>query len=286
MGRLTNMLENRVGNAGTTSKGVVIYSPLGERLGGSVGQTLGSTPSTTQYYDLGTRAVTGDGRVFRYAKAGATLISGYGCECYGSQHIAYATLTAATAAGGNSVTFSAAATDGPAGGGASGDGAIAADEMKGGYIIIMDSDGTSAQNRMITGNTVTAAGGGTITVTFDEPTYVALTTSDHVECMASPYRDVRSTTYGHASIVGVPTIPATVGQYLWIQTWGACWVTPQPRVSTELYQDQLVFRHDGTVDAHVYSDANVTQAQHAGFVLAHAHGGGQGACFVMLQISI
>jgi len=71
---------------------------------------------------------------------------------------------------------------------------------------------------------------------------------------------------------------------LWIQTWGPCWISPQAAVSVGNTNRQVVFRHDGSLDEHDYSDAYTTKAQHAGFVLANAAGATQGAAFIMLQI--
>ena len=83
----------------------------------------------------------------------------------------------------------------------------------------------------------------------------------------------------------MPPIPATSGQYLWVQTWGPVWIAPQPEVSVGLYNRQVVFRHDGSIDEYDYLDAMTTKQQHCGFVLANAQAGGQGAAFIMLQIA-
>jgi hypothetical protein len=55
------------------------------------------------------------------------------------------------------------ATDGLAG-----DGAIAANELVGGYVVLGNGSSQHPQNRRIVANTVEAGGGGTITLTLDE----------------------------------------------------------------------------------------------------------------------
>ena len=289
MGRLRNISNARTGYGGSAVKGSILYSTLGKRMGGSAGQKIYEA-GTTQYYDIGSRLVSPDGRVFRYAKAGGTLVTSYGCENALQTAVTRTYLTVAAAAGATSVTFTVAATDGTCALGGNGDGSITVNALVGGYITIEKVIGNvdNTQTRMITGNTAVAAGGGTMTVTFDDPLAVAVAASaEYATCIFSPYYNVQSSTYGNAQTVGVPCMIAGTGQYLWIQTWGPCWVTTQPRVNTELYDGQVVFRHDGTVDVPQYDDGTVKWAQHAGFVLSNARGGGHstGGAFIMLQIS-
>lgn len=242
-------------------------------------QGLGDAPSTTQKYALGTRMRKPDGREFVYAKAGATLNPDMGAKSYNTQHIAYATIAAAAAAGAVEVVLDVAASDGDAG-----NGAIAANELAGGYIVIFPHSSNTFV-RQIVSNTAVPAGGGECTIALDDPIPAALVAdSDHGEAMASPYLDVRNTTEATSSVVGVPTWPATVGQYLWLQVKGITWIAPQAEVSVGTNNRQIVFRHDGSIDEHDYSDANVAKGQHAGYVVQNAAGGGQGAPFIMLDI--
>ena len=230
----------------------------------------------TQEHEIGARYRMDD-RVFHYAKAGATLVPNLGCQVYNTQSVAYATIAAAASIGDTFVVIDVAATDG-----AAGDGVIAKDELFGGYIIIFPGS-NRAINRRIIGNT--AVDTDEMTVELDAGIPIALDAdTDYGECMASPYSDVRSTNSATKSIIGVPVVAATVGKYLWIQTWGPCWISPQAAVSVCNTNRQVVFRHDGSLDEHDYSDAYTTKAQHAGFVLANAAGATQGAAFIMLQI--
>ena len=281
MGRLKNVRDTRVGKNGTMAKGVMIYSPFGDIVGGGTGQKLDEV-GTTQYYDIGTRYVTGDGRVYRYAKAAGTLIPGQGCMPPAKQLVAYRSIAAVVTAGSNVVSLTITTDDGATG-------VIATNELKGGYIVIFDATSTNlSTNRMIVSNVATT-GAGTLTLTLDDGVPLALTTSDFGECMASPYKDIVVAASEVRGVVGIPCVAATSGQYLWIQTWGVCWIATQLDAGTALMDRQLVFRHDGSCDKHDYADAKNGFAQHAGFMLQNgvaAETPTQGAPFIMLQISI
>ena len=153
---------------------------------------------------------------------------------------------------------------------------------------LVNANAGIAINLTIVGvGTHTVTGVGEMTLTLDKPLPVVLTEeTDHGECMASPYLDVRSTTEDTSSIVGIPARVADAGEFLWIQTWGPVWIAPQGEVSVGSNNRQVVFRHDGSIDEYDGIDSNTIKAQHAGFILQNARDGGQGAAFVMLQISI
>ncbi len=286
MSRLRNIRDNRIGEAGSTVTGVMIYSPFGELLGGSAGQTIGES-GTTQYYDLGTRMITGDGRVYRYAKAGATLIVGQGAHSYESEnYLAYANLPAAVAAGSSTISLTVAAHDGSK---VTHDGTLLADELVGGYVLVFDKTATNqVVIRMATSNTAVASGGGTTIVTVDMPYPNALVkTTDGGAAMASPYLDVRSLISDageRTPIVGVPTVPATAAQYFWLQTWGVCWVASAADVGTGNNVHESFFGGNGALVLHGHG-ANL---QHAGFMISSRARDGitQGETFIMLQISV
>lgn len=234
--------------------------------------------SASQVYPLGTIMQKPDGREFVYAKAGATLNPDMGAKSYNQQHIAYTTIAASADVGDTEIILDVQVTDGDAG-----DGVIALNELVGGYIVVFPHSSNTFV-RQIIGNTATT-GAGEMTITLDIPIPAALVVDvDHGEAIASPYLDVRCTTEATSSIVGVPTYPATVGQYVWLQKKGIIWIAPQAEVSVGNNNRVIVFRHDGSIDEHDYSDENVTKAQHAGYVVQNARGGGQGAPFIMLDI--
>lgn len=249
--------------------------------GQSVPQGLATAPSTTQKHDLGTRMTTRDGRTFYYAKAGATLNTDLGCMPFQEQEIGYNTIAAAAVLGATSIVLDVGAGDGIAD-----DGVVAVDSLINGYVLVFPHSSNSFM-RLITANTVVAGGGGEMTLTLLNgiPAALAAGNVDHGEAMASPYADVRNLTSTTTSVLGIPSWAATAGQYLWIQTWGPVWIAPQGAVSTGNNDRQVVFRHDGSVDQHDSDDVNVELAQHAGYVMKQGNGGGQGAPFIMLQIS-
>lgn len=237
---------------------------------------------TTQKHPLGQRMILEDGRVFVYAKAGGSLNPDMGVKNGYSQHIAFTTVALSADAGAKSIVLDTVVTDGPLG-----TGVIAEDEMVGGYIVIFPHSSNTFVRR-ITSNTATTAVGGVreMTIGIDTPTPVAVVADvTHGEAMASPYAYVVCDSAMDKAVVGVATIPATTGQYLWIQTWGACWLAPQSNVGVA-YDRGIIFRHDGSLEKAGQTPSGTLSSQYAGFVLAETSTATQGAPFIMLQISI
>lgn len=239
-------------------------------------------------YNIGDRVVLPDGRVFRYANASATLNTDFLAQHVTGQHIGYNALGASQVVGDRQVTITVtAATEG-----VGGLGIIAKDELRGGHIIIFPHSENS-MNRGIIGNSALAADGTSIVVYLDGALNVALDiAADHAECIASPYSSVKAAIAGDGArgFVGLPMVPATVGQYCWLQTWGPCWVAPDNGHSSvdlgnTIYNLQAVARYNGSVAVHDYNDAENALQQHVGFVLSRGAGVTQGAPFLMLQIS-
>jgi len=234
---------------------------------------------TTQRFAIGT-IYRKDERSWSYAYAGATLGADQGCESADYQHIGYVTVAEDTVVGANQLILDTGSGTGPGS-----DGLFLANELVNGTIVIFDKSAQSFCRRIVASSAV-ASGGGEMTVTVDQGLPVALVgDTDYCECVANRFIDVRIGASATRSIVGIPEYSATVGQYVWIQTWGPRWVAPQGAVGTGNNDRQVVFRHDGSVDQHDYSDANVAMGQHAGWNMANAIGGGQGAAFIFLQIS-
>jgi len=245
-----------------------------------------------QRFGFGQRFLTNDGRVFKYARAGATLDVDHLAQSVVAQEIAYAAAPRAASAGDTKVSITVGASDGP-----SSNGALAADYLQGGYVVIF-SDSVVTMLRQIVGNTVVASGGTSI-LTLDFPLNAAVATADsYLEAMASPYRSIKASTTGDTNrgFIGLPLVEATSGQHCWIQTWGPCWISPQADVGATGHSIQVVARYDGSIQEHENYSAGDTPTvseyrngvaqQHVGFVLSHATAGTQGAPFIMLQISI
>ncbi len=245
--------------------------------------------STTQAYRLGTRLRRGD-RTWKYAKAGATLVNHRACAYFDYGVSGWAAVPTATPAGSTTVY----ATIGGAEGVAS-DGAVAAHELEGGYVIIFRLQG-GAHNTdytfQIVDNTA-VTGGGVTTLTIDNPLPYEASTSAYTEITGNPYSDVRMITDGARMFMGQPMAPAVAGEYLWLQTWGPTWLNPEDGDGTNTIgngadQQQLVFESNGSVILHGPEDATTKFKQHAGCVITRIAGGAetQGTPLMFLQISM
>jgi len=238
----------------------------------------------TKRYVYGTRKITWDGRVYKYSKAGAAITTS-NCDqlvhtAY-SQHIDYgATIAKTTVAGATDFVVDIGASMGGAD-----DGVIAEDELEAGTIIVY-SDTIATIQRGIIGNDAVATGEMRIWV--DGAIPVVLTTdASYAEGMCSPYLNVTpGDGNGLQTMVGMPQGYCDSGDYIWIQTWGPCWVAPQSTAGAAAHNTAVVARYDGSVQSHAYASAYNTLQQHVGFILSYAAAGTQGAPFIMLQISI
>jgi len=169
-------------------------------------------------WNIGDRCVLPDGRVFRYAKSSGACYTYRFCMFDGAIAVSYTAALQAQAIGDTSIHIDAGAAA-----------AVAADELRGGYVIIYGSDDSNTQFRGIIGNTLADSDGHT-TIYLDAPLTVAITTNG-VEVCPNPYRAVSLTnTAGsstYRSAAGVPAVESDAsGEYLWIQTWGPCAVAP------------------------------------------------------------
>ena len=260
--------------------GKTIYMPAWK--GGQAGWGNLTMPDVrevdiTQQYPVGTKLVDSE-RVFYYAKSLGITNTDMGVKNGYTQHIAFTTIAAVAVAGTTKVVIDVAATDGVLA-----NGAIAEDELAGGYVVIFPHATNSFTSRIVSNTATTGAGEMTLALGDELPVAIDVDT-DHGECMANPFLGVKNAADSTSSVMGMARMIAASGKWLWLQTWGPIWIAPQAEVSVGNNDRQVVFRHDGSVDEYDYSDLNVTKAQHAGFVLANASGGGQGAAFIMLQI--
>ena len=164
--------------------------------------------TSTQGADLGTLGVTGDGREFRYAKAGASALVA-GTLLQGPAIVANlqnATVAAAAAVGDKSVTLTISST------------AVVANEYVGGLLIINDVDGEGQTMRIAshTSGTITS-----IVLTLEDALITALTTNSQGSVIANPYNGVIiNPTTPTAKPVGVAISKIAAGYYGWIQTKG------------------------------------------------------------------
>lgn len=174
----------------------------------AAGQPL-YTSSTTPYHQLGERLVTVDGRVFRYCKAGATLVAGNWlqspAQVANHQNIAP---TATFAIGATEVTVTLGAT------------AATANQYAGGQMVVTITPGLG-QQIVIEGHPA-ADSGATLTLKLAEPLRVALTTTTRVDLCPNQYNGVIQVpvTTLTGTVVGVATYIITSGEYGWVQRGG------------------------------------------------------------------
>jgi hypothetical protein len=167
--------------------------------------------SATKEHTLGTRSQTEDGRVYRYALAGATNLDPGKvtvAAAHAANHVNVA-VAAAVAVGAKSLTATLGAT------------AAAEDLYADGYAVINDAAGEGISYAIETHAAVLSS--GVITATLSEPVKVALTTSSEVSFIKNPYASVviAPGAVAHRA-VGVPNVAITAAYYGWLQTGGDC----------------------------------------------------------------
>ncbi len=219
-------------------------------------------------------------RRWHYGLAGGTLNTDVAAWSALRQHVAQRPLAADVPALSRLVSIVIGAD------GIASDGNIGEDELAGGYAVIFPH-AQNTLNRRILHNTATTAAGQTMLLTLYKPVPFPLTIAAAVgvECMASPYLNVQTGLDEYASMVGVPTMPAVLAEYLWLQTWGPVWIAPAGGVSVGVNNRRVVFGANGGVFNEDPTIAVRETSQYAGFVLANAPGDGQGAPFIFLQIA-
>jgi hypothetical protein len=215
--------------------------------------------STTKHpvYNVGDAVVTPDGRKFRYGYAGGTCATEWAC-CNEKLSNANAVAPAqATAAQVNDGTGLAAGVVGSrcvsvtiaSPFGYLGTGALSADELKGGYIVIGNGTSQHPQMRMITGNPALAAA-GICRIYLDAPLTTAVTVgTTNIELIQNPYYGLIGDGGGGNQVtwMGIPAVGATVGQYFWVQTKGPCWVTSDGHTCDSDGDRTVVFVGNGSV---------------------------------------
>lgn len=247
---------------------------------------------TVQRYIYGTRHITWDGRVFKYGWAETALRASFGAANYTNNATQNgAALPYAIVAGDRKIFITIANTNGFEGG------AIAENELAGGYIGIQCTD-CPATTRCIVANDYVSTAGGVIQLTLDAPIPQAYPTSGSwADMVLNPYHYLGniegSSNLGFQAWMGVPVNDVTTDHNCWIQTWGPCYVVAGGGDSTpgDTAGDRTVFFvGDGSING---GNAVTIESgfQQAGFIIdatatvAGASAGGA-VPMVMLQISI
>ncbi len=272
--------------------------------------------TTIQHFTLGSRMQLIGGRVFYYARVdtphgvignGGTL--GIVNTSRGVKNPVYQTVEGLPTpgvvapvapiltAGALQVVVTVAVTDGVLA-----DGAIAANELAGGHIVIFPFglQPRGITREILTNTAVSVALGLAMTVTLDRPLPVALAAGSTAACMANEYSAV-SQNDEWMTVVGMAMVIPTALQYLWLQTWGPTWMGAQLTVGdvagANPNNKEVVFRADGSLGLHGLLagaiDPTTHYAQHAGCVMTtlnpypprNAPPPSRGAPFVYLQIT-
>ena len=165
--------------------------------------------SSSQGTLLGTEALTGDGRRFRYVLADASTAVVVGKTYQGpAETTAWQNLACAAAAiGATSITTTATIT-------------ATANQLAGGYVTVTASTGAGYIYK-IKGNT--AASSAVCTIYLEDPILVAMTvTSSTIDICLNPYSGIILTpgSTQSAACVGVSVYPLPVSTYGWVQVGG------------------------------------------------------------------
>lgn len=178
----------------------------------AISNTSGTVPYNTGTPQLGVRAVTGDGREFRYVQAGATaLVVGklYSTAAQVTNHHRLATTGGAIGATTLSVTL--------------GGTAATLNQYLGGWAIVeTDSGGTPGYQYQIASNPAQATTNGTLVLTLNDPLLVAISASATITLIPNTYSGVIiSASSATGAPVGGAIFPVTASYYGWVQTEGA-----------------------------------------------------------------
>lgn len=163
--------------------------------------------SSTPIHQLGTKGITADGRIFRYAKNSAVEIATARLtkmpDVTGDhENIVFQT---AGVIGDNQIKLTVATT------------AVVANEYVGGYAVINDGTG-QGYTHLITKHGI---GDGTITFDIKPTLQVATTTSTTVQLIRNKYYGVLITDADLANVpLGVTPRVITASYYFWLQTGG------------------------------------------------------------------
>ena len=241
------------------------------------------TPNDVQKYDIATKYEF-NGKAYHYARAVGTVSANLAVKVYNHQDVGYRVAAATSLVGATDISVTTTVNDNLAG-------VAAKDELKGGICVIFEKTlGAGYEQTFgILGNDALAAY-GTLKIYLDSPLTQEFTLATaYAEANASPWAKVAIS--GSTVLVdnrsvncGVACCYATTGQWLWVQTWGLCWLSPDAALGTGTNNMDARFNGDGSLSDG--DDTNTTViAQRAGWVVSRAYGGGQGAPFVYLMIA-
>jgi len=224
--------------------------------------------SATQVHRLGERIEATDGRIFRYARAGAAnLVAGNVLQAPAQVTTHKAMTPAAAAIGATQVTVTLGATN-----------AVTENQYADGYLIVAIAPGNGYAYRI--SSHPAAAASATCVVTLAEPLNVALTTSSRCSFQSNAYNGVIQSpiTTLTGAVVGVAVVPALANEYCWIQTRG---VAPVLTAGTPGVGLAVVV--PGTAAGCVVIDGAATATQVIGAMMETGVDGSNCAVFLQLD---
>lgn len=255
------------------------------------------TASDTQMHPIGMRYEDPfDGRVYRYSRAYAAIATELGAAnaLKSSTNAAVPAQAAAAsaaliacggirqdiaagAAGSDMITVTINNTFG-----AAGTGVLTANELAGGYAILGNGGSEHPTMRRIVSHAALAAA-GSLTLRLDHPLVTAITTSENCEIDTNPWANLTNAGGSYATFMGVPTVGATAGQFVWIQTKGPCWITSNGATCDDADDRDIFFVGNGSVVSG--TDATVESGyQRAGFAIDASSAGSSNGPLVYLQL--
>ncbi len=166
--------------------------------------------TVAQEHPLGARGETQDGRVFRYAKAGATLVAGNVLQSAAAIPDHIATVMTAASIGATAITFTPAATAG------------AADLYAEGYLFSDTTPGNGIMYSVAGHKAITASVAFVVNLKPEDALQVAIATGSRMTLIHNLYKNVIQfpVTTATGSLVGVAAYVIASGEYGWIQTRG------------------------------------------------------------------
>lgn len=160
-------------------------------------------------YHVGDLVQGANGKAFRLAMAGETLVVGdiYQAAAIDTQFDDMS--VTAQAAGNRIVTVTNGTTS------------VTANQFDGGTLTVSVTPGLGEEYTIIGHDAITKTSGQTLTLVLDRPLRTAWTTSTKVTMRRSPWSGVvKAATTLTGAVAGVALVAATSGQYTWLQTKG------------------------------------------------------------------
>lgn len=186
-----------------------------------------TAPYNTGSPQLGVRAVTGDGREFRYVQAGASnLIVGDLLQSPAQVVNFHKMATTAGALGGTSLTVTPGASTG------------SANQFASGWLLVeTDSGGTPGYQYQVAGHPAISSATA-FAVTLQDPILLAVSASATVSLIQNPYKLViQNPVSATGTVVGSCIYPLTANYYGWVQTNGIATVLYESGVAATIGQN-------------------------------------------------